>query len=212
MTFQFKIQIKNIKKPPVWRRIVVPAKISFELFHEIIQEAFGWMEIHMYSFSPGGYGTEPWIEKNDEEGDYPIFKDSLSATTTLLSDIFKAEGDTFTYIYDYGDDWIHKITLEKIDRLNIALSAKLLDGKGICPPEDCGGPWGYEHLKKVITDKNHPEFQDYKNWIIGDEKLMEFYDDDEPLWDPNDFDLEFEKHWFDSTYKIIDLEMYKKDE
>ena len=76
MTFQFKIQIKNIKKPPVWRRVVVPAKISFELFHEIIQEAFGWSKIRMYSFSPGGYGTEPWIEKNDE-GDYPIFKNSL---------------------------------------------------------------------------------------------------------------------------------------
>jgi len=205
MTFQFKIQIKNIKKPPVWRRVVVPADISFKMFHYIIQEAFGWLGIHLYAFSPEGYGSEPWIEGDDEYNDISASEESISANTILLSEVFDTEGETFTYIYDYGDDWIHNITLEKIDRLNIAPTAKLLAGKGTCPPEDCGGAWGYQRLKEVLADKNHPEFENYKEWLFGDEEMLEDSQEDEAVWDPDDFDLEFEKEWFDGLFKIISL-------
>lgn len=203
MTFQFKIQIKNITKPPVWRRIVVPAQTTFIMFHHIIQEAFGWNDIHMYAFSPGGYGTKPWIvEDDDEDADLPTFEDSTSANTTLLSDIFKKKGQTFTYIYDYGDDWTHTITLEEIDKFNIAPSAKLLAGKGACPPEDCGGPWGYEQFKEVMADEKHPHFQEYKEWLIDDEEMMAFYKEGETVWDPEEYNLEFEKEWFEGLFKI----------
>ena len=205
MTFQFKIQIKNIKKPPVWRRVEVPAKISFDEFHYIIQEAFGWYNIHLYAFSPEGYGSEPWIEGYDEFNDIFGTDDSISAITTLLSDVFDAEGETFTYIYDYDDDWIHTITLEKIDRLNIAPSAKLLAGKGKCPPEDCGGPWGYERMKEILANRNHPEYVDYKYWILDDDEIMDDFYDDHPFWYADYFNLEFEKSLFDDEFKKIDL-------
>jgi hypothetical protein len=32
----------------------------------------------------------------------------------LLRKIFQKEGQTYAYIYDFGDDLIHKIILEKI--------------------------------------------------------------------------------------------------
>ena len=206
MTYQFKIQIQNITKPPVWRRVVVPAETTFSMFHEIIQGAMGWYYQHLYSFSPSGYGSMPWIEEESDDDDLFSFGDSseekISANKIKLSDIFKRKGQTFTYIYDFGDDWKHKITLEEIDKNNISPFPKLIEGKGACPPEDCGGEWGYEHLKQVVADKSHPEFEDIKEWLYGDEEGL--FGEDEAIWDPNEFDLETEKEAFDDYFEDID--------
>ncbi len=143
---------------------------------------------------------------NDDEDDVlSTFEESTSSSTTLLLDIFEEKGQTFTFLYDFGDDWKHKITLEEIDKLNISPSAKLLDGKGACPPEDCGGARGYEHFKEVITDEKHLDFQDYKEWLILDEEMMVFYKKGEPVWDPNEFDLEIEQELFDEQFETIIL-------
>lgn len=215
MTFQFKIQLQNITNPPVWRRVLVPADATFSTFHSIIQSAMGWEGMHLYSFSPTGYGSIPWIEEDEfeeEEDDYDededeeadeLFPsasdDNIRATKLKLSDIFKKKGQTFTYIYDFGDDWKHKITLEEIDNKNTSKFPKLIAGKGTCPPEDCGGPMGYENLKEVLGDKNHPEYKEMKAWLYGSDE-DEFADDDEAIWDPNDFDLEIEKEMFDDEF------------
>jgi len=75
MTFQFKIQLQNVSKPTVWRRVLVPSEITFDDFHYIIQDAFGWESEHLYSFSPSGYGSSPLIEINieDDENDFFLF-------------------------------------------------------------------------------------------------------------------------------------------
>ena len=204
MTFQFKIQLQGITKPPVWRRVVIPSEITFSMFHTIIQVAMGWYDQHLYSFSPTGYGSIPWIEEESDDDDFMAFgirnKKTTAATDLKLSDIFKKKGQTFTYIYDFGDDWVHKITLEEIDKKNISPLPKLTGGKGTCPPEDCGGPWGYENLKEVLADKSHPEFQNMAEWLFGyDEDDM--MDEDETIWDPNDFDLEIEKEMFEDVFE-----------
>jgi len=208
MVYQFKIQIKNITKPPVWRRMLVPAKTTFDIFHLMIQDAFNWGNYHLYAFSPKGYGSSPWIEEEFEEEDFSFFdfhldQEKLLAAKTKLSDLFGYEGQKFTYIYDYGDDWVHQITLEKIDKKNISPSAILLDGKGACPPEDCGGPWGYEHFKAVIADKTDPEYKEMREWLFGVVFEMDEDEDDdgEKDWDPKEFDLEIEKSYFDESYK-----------
>ncbi len=112
MTFQFKIQLQNITNPPVWRRVLVPADATFSTFHSIIQSAMGWEGMHLYSFSPTGYGSIPWIEEDefeeeedaydedeDEEADelFPSASDdNIRATKLKLSDIFKKKGQTLT--------------------------------------------------------------------------------------------------------------------
>lgn len=204
MTFQFKIQLQNITKPPVWRRVVVPADTTFAMFHIVIQAAMGWFDMHLYSFSPTGYGSIPWIEEEPEEDGSFDFgtrnKKTTQASDIKLFDIFKKKGQTFTYIYDFGDDWKHKITLEEIDKKNISTLPKLIAGKGTCPPEDCGGPMGYERLKEVLADKSHPEYEDLKEWLydIDEEDL---FDEDEMIWDANDFDLEIESEMFDDVFE-----------
>ncbi|MBI9066993.1 MAG: plasmid pRiA4b ORF-3 family protein [Salinivirgaceae bacterium] len=178
MTFQFKIQIKGITQPPVWRKISMPAKCNFYDLHLAIQVAFGWENYHLFQFSPRGYGSKPVILIPHE--DDCDFGESLSVEDIKLSYIFKTEKQKFTYIYDFGDDWVHTIVLEKI-LPELSLYPKLLAGKGHCPPEDCGGVWGYESLKKTLLDKANPENKELAEWL-GLE--------DDQTWNAAEFDLE----------------------
>lgn len=183
MTFQFKIQIKNITKPPVWRRVVVPANYNFWEFHIVIQASFGWWNNHMFKFSPKGYASYPQIEPtyDDIESMFEYDEgDKLDADKTLLTDIFISEGQKFTYLYDFGDDWLHTIILEKIGDENI-LFPTCTQGKGKCPPEDCGGLWGYENLKEIWDDKANPEFKEMAEWLGLEEN---------EIWDPKEFDMQ----------------------
>jgi len=177
MTFQFKIQLKNIADPPVWRRVLVPAQFSFYRFHLVIQEAFGWENCHLFQFSPKGFGSQPVIREPFDDGEDEEFMD---AAKTKTDKIFKKEGEAFTYIYDFGDTWEHKITLEKIigDK---TIKADCTAGKGTCPPEDCGGPWGYINLIEVLKAPKHPEHKEMKEWLG--------LEDDEE-WNVNDFNQE----------------------
>lgn len=200
MTFQFKIQLQNVTKPAVWRQVLVPSEITFDQFHYIIQDAFGWENEHMYAFSPLGYGSNPMIEINPENDANDFFSSpsrnptqSMDAAKTKLSSIFKKEGQTYVYIYDFGDDWIHKITLEKIDETDNSSSATLLNGKGACPPEDCGGPWGYEELKEaIIANKSNPDRSEILEWLG--------LDPDEE-WDPQEYNFAEEAADFNRMYK-----------
>lgn len=176
MIYQFKIQLENVKQPPVWRKVTVPDSFNFDQFHQVIQSAFGWFDFHLFMFSPSGYGSSPMITNNEE-----YEEESIMADKVKLSKIFTKEGDKFVYIYDFGDDWKHKIILEKILPGKSKI-ADCLDGKGACPPEDCGGPWGYENLKLIMADKTHEEYAEMAEWLGLEE-------DEE--WDVNDFDLEF---------------------
>jgi len=177
MTFQFRIQLKNISKPPVWRQVVVPAQFDFYRFHLVIQAAFGWGNYHLFQFSPKGFGSYPVIKEPFDDGEDDEFMD---AGETKLKEIFKKEGQTFNYIYDFGDTWEHEITLEKI-KPDKTIIADCIGGKGACPPEDCGGPWGYINLIEVLKDPANPEHDEMKEWLgIGE--------DDE--WNVNNFNLE----------------------
>lgn len=176
MVFQFKIQIANISKPPVWRRILVPDTFTFHDFHNVIQIVFGWEDCHLYMFNPSGYGSTPCIALPSED-DWE--KPDLNASKTTLKKVFNAKTQTYNYIYDFGDDWIHKITLEEILPQMIKLPI-CLGGKGTCPPEDCGGPWGYENLKAIMGDHSNAEYKEMKEWLG-----ME--DGDE--WEADQFDL-----------------------
>jgi hypothetical protein len=176
MQFIFKIQLKNVIEPKVWRRVSVPANFSFARFHLVIQAAFGWGNYHLYQFSEKGYGSFPIISPPSEWDD----GDTKDAKKIKLSQIFKELKQKYTYIYDFGDDWLHIITLEKILE-EPALKAILIKGEGTCPPEDCGGPWGYAKLKEILSNPKDPEYAEWKEWL-GLSKNQK--------WDTEAFDLE----------------------
>lgn len=195
-TFQFKIQLKDISKPTVWRQLQMPADATFEDFHYAIQISFGWENSHLFTFSPNGYQSNPQIELESDDDD-GLFRnyDKLDAETLTLEEIFTHEKQTYSYFYDFGDDWEHKITLEKIIPDNKTTIPKIIKAQGACPPENCGGPWGYENLKDVLADKKHPEHKEMKEWLGLSPRQS---------WDPEKFDMPGYQKIMDSVFEEMD--------
>ncbi len=174
MVFQFKINIKNISSPGVWRRIQIPSQWSFDILHGVIQAAFGWENYHPYLFSPRGWGSNPCIGAPGWED-----SDCQNAAKIELRNYFTHTQQAITYIYDFGDNWIHHILLEDIIDEN-RIIADLLDGRGKCPPEDCGGSYAYMDLKQILEDPDYPEYDEIREWMGMSKK---------EAWDPNGIDL-----------------------
>lgn len=156
--FRFKIVLHDIEEPTVWRRVVVPANFTFFHFHLVIQEAFGWENSHPFQFSPKGYGSKPAIGIADGG------RKEVNSKQKKLSEIFCRLNQKFIYLYDFGDNWIHEITLEEIIEEELT-EADCIAGEGACPPEDCGGPYGYEQLKIILSDQKHQEYEETRDWL-----------------------------------------------
>jgi hypothetical protein len=179
MPFQFKIQLADIQKPIVWRRILVPENITFDIFHQMIQAAFGWGNCHMYQFSEQGRASYPIYKIPYDDDDYydeGMIEDSSAAK---ISDVFTTPWQKFTYTYDFGDSWMHQILLEKITDEGIMMPM-CTAGKGACPPEDCGGLPGYYNLLETVGDPKHPDHKEMRKWL-GLSKGQR--------WDVNAFDI-----------------------
>jgi len=166
--YQFKITLENIK-PPIWRRILVPQTYTFWDFHVAIQDAMGWYDCHLHEFEI----TNPLNSKKTifgipyEEEDFESYK-TLSGWRYKISNYFSMENQSANYYYDFGDGWKHKIILEKILPKENDLTYPLcIKGKRACPPEDCGGLYGYEDFLKIIGDPEHKEYKETLEWVGG---------------------------------------------
>jgi hypothetical protein len=162
LTYQFKIKLRGISKPPVWRRVLVPANFTFSGFHAVIQEAFCWWNEHLYSFGDRPYSRMLTIAEVQEDAwsadpDY-------DARVFTLGEFYGEKLDPkhkLCYVYDFGDDWIHDIMLEDIIE-ELHPHASCVAGKGACPGEDCGGVWGYEEMKEN-GEIDDPKFFDLED-------------------------------------------------
>ncbi len=75
-------------------------------------------------------------------------------------------GQRFVYWYDFGDDWWHHITVESVGRADPALAyPRCVAGRRACPPEDCGGPGGFDEMMGALSDAKHPEHGMYREWM-----------------------------------------------
>ncbi|NDV93417.1 plasmid pRiA4b ORF-3 family protein [Dysgonomonas sp. 521] len=183
MAFQFKIQLKDIAKPPVWRKVSVPADFSFFQFHGVIQVVFGWNNTHLFEFKDKEYQSNLRIGIPYEDDFFdPGFAAQLKDAEEMeLSAVFKKAGEKLFYVYDFGDSWLHSITLEAIGFKN-EKEAVCLSGKGACPPEDCGGVWAYEEMKDIFATVPGSEAAvEYRDWLGLDE---------EETWDAHLFNLD----------------------
>lgn len=146
LTYQFKIKLRGITNPPVWRRVLVPANFTFSGFHAVIQEAFGWWNEHLYCFGDKPYSQSLYIAEENKEDWY---RPDYDARKFTLGELFGDGGivKKLCYVYDFGDDWIHDITLEKVFD-EYSDHATCIKGKGACPEEDSGGVWEYEDMKE----------------------------------------------------------------
>lgn len=165
--YQLKIALCNVS-PPVWRRLLVPGVINLGLLHAVIQVAMGWTNSHLHQFIiDGKFYSDPTFGLGKEDGDLEV----LNEAKTVLSEVMPRAKGKFFYEYDFGDDWVHQITVEKIlppGSLPMTGVADCIAGKRACPPDDCGGPWGYAEMLKTIKDPEHEEHDDMLEWLGGE--------------------------------------------
>jgi hypothetical protein len=155
--FQLKVTLAGIK-PPVWRRILVHASTPLDRLHEYIQAAFGWWNYHLYEFEIDR------VRYGIPDPDWDFGPPTKNAHRTKLGNVADV-GDSFKYTYDFGDGWDHKITIEKSIPIAPGLTVPACtDGRRACPPEDCGGTWGYEEFLRIIADPSHPEHEERVMW------------------------------------------------
>ena len=168
--YQLKITMQD-SKPPIWRRIQVKSDTTLEKLHSIIQTVMGWYNSHLHQFIIDGiyYGLA------DPDFDFDIKNERGVKLESVVSQV----KDSFIYEYDFGDSWEHKVLLEKITSFENGVNyPTCLDGKRACPPEDCGGIWGYYDLLETLKDPSDPEYEETLEWI-GEEFDPEFFDLDE---------------------------------
>lgn len=161
--YQLKVVLLG-SEPPVWRRLQVPSDAKLDWLHAVLQVAIGWTNSHLHQFRVGGDCYSDTRHNFAEfEGDPEI----LEARKFTLRQIAPREKDAFGYEYDFGDSWEHEITVEKIlpPDAAAATTARCLDGARACPPEDCGGIWGYADLLKILKNRKHPEHKSMKEWL-----------------------------------------------
>jgi len=154
--YQLKISLRGVSKPPVWRRVAVSPDITLAELHQVILRAMGWHGGHLHVFSTG------WAEYGTPGPDLGHLDDSA----VRLGDVLLLPGTRLRYTYDFGDDWEHDIQLEQILPEEPGGGHPVcLAGKGACPPDDCGGVWGYSELKETLADPADEQHQDLLNWL-----------------------------------------------
>lgn len=136
-----KIQLRGVSKPPLWREVRVPADINFLQLHEIIQILFGWGNYHLWQFEDKPYSHGYRIGMPSPEDGQWDDGPSDQADETPVTMVLKRPGDKMIYLYDFGDDWVHDITVKEV--LDMKTEHPVcLKGKSGNPVEDIGGPWG----------------------------------------------------------------------
>lgn len=168
-------------KPPVWRRLELPGNVTLPQLHEVVQAAMGWLGGHLHRFRTGKDHRSPhFVTQFDlEEGEDGVPEDGVR-----LDQLVASVGDVLGYEYDFGDGWDHLLKVEAV--LDEApASVRCLGGRMACPPEDCGGPYGYAALAAWVRsgydDELVPEVfgsaADARDWLPLD-------------WHPDHFDVE----------------------
>jgi|SRR5690606_13167976 hypothetical protein len=166
--FELEIVLAEVE-PQVRRRVQVPGEVSLAVLHEVVQAVVGWTNSHLHEFEIDGrrYGIpDPdWDDQNvTDEAKGKLFR-------------LVKQGGRFSYVYDFGDNWTHQLTVEKIVSAEAGVRyPRCVAGQGACPPEDVGGPWGYEEFQAALTDPSHPEHDERLEWAGGP-------------FDPHHFDL-----------------------
>ncbi|AXA58518.1 plasmid pRiA4b ORF-3 family protein [Pseudomonas thivervalensis] len=162
--------------PTIWRRFAVPENITLGRLHQVIQIVMGWGDYHLHEFKIAGenYGVP------DPDGWGPPV--NPEARKTLIKALNGKR--TFNYLYDFGDEWHHRIKVEKtLPAATYPQVPYCIEGANACPPEDVGGVPGYEVFLEAMADAGHPEH----------DATVEWYGE---IFDPTFFDRERVNQWF----------------
>ena len=135
----------------------------------------GWADSHLHQFEilNPQCGTPEFIGNSEYEYDEDVVV--LSEEIIGISSYFSLHNKSAIYVYDYGDNWIHHVVLEEILPQKPGLKYPIcIDGERACPPEDCGGCWGYEELVEIMKSPKHERYAELRDWLGKKYKPEEF--------------------------------------
>jgi hypothetical protein len=162
--YQIKVTLRDTR-PPIWRRLLVPAGLTLDALHDVLQVAMGWDDSHMHEFRIGQrrFGKP---DPNDRlMGLDPVGNERATHLYKVLGKV----GAKATYTYDFGDGWEHVIVVEKVLPPDPAGHYPIcVGGKLQGPPDDCGGVPGYYNLLEALRDPDHEEHEDLLDWVGGE--------------------------------------------
>jgi hypothetical protein len=149
--YRIKVSLRGAK-PPIWRRLELPADTTLARLHRIIQVAFGWDDSHLHVFQTA-------------YGEFGVADRELEHRSEVPVTLEQVAGERFTYLYDFGDNWLHEIVVEDMPDREQVTYPRCTGGRRAAPSEDSGGIWGYEELITVLADPSHPEHQERLEWL-----------------------------------------------
>ena len=166
---RLRIELRHIR-PKIWRRIELPSDYTFWHLHHAIQNAMGWADDHLHDFRLGTRRDQTVISPDEEDlGDFMMGNRhvrSLLEWETPIADHLAKKGDKAIYTYDYGDDWEHEVTVVAVaPKAPGTIYPVCVDGRRACPPEDCGGVWGYADLVEALADPKHVQHERWSSWM-----------------------------------------------
>lgn len=208
------VQIHELKitlcgsKPPIWRQFAVPSDMHLSDLHYAIQIVMGWTNSHLHQFIASDLSRKKYrsmgkrgythSERRFSDTRFEL-EDTDDEKKTMLSELVPAAKSKFIYEYDFGDSWEHLIEVVKIsppaDKVKYPVC---LAGELACPPEDCGGTWGYYDMLEVLKNPKHKDYKDIRGWMPPGFKperfnleainaeLTELRGGKSRLWDPCD--------------------------
>lgn len=161
---RIKVVLDDVE-PPVMRRLEIPLSLRLDRLHTVLQVAMGWTDSHLYEFRIKGVG----FGIPDPHGGYG--DDPLDARKATLLDVVEDTGaKSFKYFYDFGDGWEHSLKIERIAPAVDGIDyPRLLEATGRCPPEDIGGPWGYQEARDALADPTHERHAEIAEWWDADD-------------------------------------------
>ena len=195
---EYHLRIKLNNAPlPIWREFKVPSNVTLEFLSFIINDLMGWEGVHLHEFK-----QKDTLYKNTaclkQDADMGFFFDRVETRDTndyTIADLLKEKGDRIKYEYDFGDSWEHDLWLKGVREYSPEepRGIVVVKGTGACPPEDCGGVWGYGELLELSKKKRK----------TADEKeRLKWYDIDKSF-DPEEFDIEFVQDELDGLWYYV---------
>lgn len=177
-TLLLRMELLDIE-PLIWRRLRLPKAMRLDRLHDVIQSAFGWTDSHLHEYRAGEALRLGVLAIEEEFGESDLGSPFQDERKWTIGKLAQSSTTDWVYVYDFGDNWRHRLIFEPTERrrsAELAAAPLCLAGENACPPEDVGGHHGYATFLEALSDPHHHEHEQYMEWIGG-------------VFDPRGFDL-----------------------
>jgi len=179
--FRLRIELEDLS-PPVWRRILIPASATFLDLHAAIQGAMGWEDAHLHRFEVIDPNTDQKMLIGRPLEDERWADNVVSGWQYGIADFIDQKRPECRYVYDYGDNWQHRVVLEAVVFAGPETAYPVcVEGERSCPPEDVGGVPGYQDLLQILKDPDHERFGEVRE-MLGEDFDPERFDPKEVIF------------------------------